>query len=60
MGVSGWWVWLRLCRVLLGLTMVSFVNLCHGLVSVGQAGTALWWGEMHGAAPLFCYERSVS
>ena len=48
-----------------GLTMVSFVNpcqpgvnLCHGLVSVGQAGVD--GGERHGLALLFWCECSVS
>ena len=54
--------------------MVSFVNicqpgvnLCHGLVSVGQAGVdgsegeGEWlWGEGYGAAFLFWCERSGS
>ena len=41
-----------------GLTVVSFVNLCHGLVTVGQAVVAWLWGEGHGAALLFWCERS--
>ena len=59
-GLTGGWVWLRLRCVVLGLgvgrglTMVSFVNLCQGLVGVGQAGAALSWGEGYGAALLFC------
>ena len=50
-----------------GLTVSTFVNLCHGLVTVGQAGVAggegasAWLrGERHGAALLFWCERSRS
>ena len=48
-----------------GLTTVSFVNpcqpgvnLCHGLVTVGQGRVAWLWGEGHGSALLFWYEYS--
>ena len=44
----------------LGLTVFSFVNLCHGLVTVGQGGSASLWGERHGVALLFWCERSGS
>ena len=54
-----------------GLTVVSFVNLCqpgvnlcHGLVSVGQGvvagGVMSLRGERHGSAPLFWCECSGS
>ena len=64
--VLRWWVRLRLCCVLRGLrlgrglTVVSFVNLCHGLVSVGQAVAASLWGERHGVALLFWGKGSRS
>ena len=64
--VLRWRMRLRLCCVLRGLrlgrglTVVSFVNLCHGLVSVGQAVAASLWGERHGVALLFWGKGSRS
>ena len=47
-----------------GLTMATLVNLCQVLATVGKAGIAggslSLWGEGHGSALLFWYERSRS
>ena len=81
-GDSGGWSYLvgafggvRICsglfgfvrEVVEGLTVVSFVNFCHGLVSVGQAVvaggedvSAGLRGERHGMALLFCGKSSRS